>query len=382
MMNEIRNLLIKRYGMAIILTFLIVKIITFSFSYLIQEAVFLFTPDTSAYEKYISYYEGPYNDEKGEKIESLISSSKAAAQMIGTAYVELKAENISYDEFCMVADKYSTLAEENEKGMSSLNEQLEYVSDNPEHRYLLDTRGWICLLKNDSLDLLLILMILMLSAPTFTTEYSTDMYQLLLTSKLGRKCLARRKCICTICICGLMSLIFSAAEFLTVAVKMGLPCPTAPLQSIQNLSDSPYNISLLSAFVFIALCKAIGSMLLSSIVMLLSTAVKRILPVVSIGVTAVLIPYIIIPNRFDQMYVLPLGILNTCGYLRSNETSIIDENVITIFKGVPIFMTMSLLILSLLLIILFCTCASKLYVTGNIFGRRKKQCEKYSVSLP
>ena len=73
--------------MAIILTFLIVKIITFSFSYLIQEAVFLFTPDTSAYEKYISYYEGPYNVEKGEKIESLISSSKAAAQMIGNAYV-------------------------------------------------------------------------------------------------------------------------------------------------------------------------------------------------------------------------------------------------------------------------------------------------------
>ena len=67
MRSEMRNLLIKRYGLAIIFIFLIAKIVTFSLNYITEEAVFYFTPDTSAYEKYTSLYEGRYSTEKASK---------------------------------------------------------------------------------------------------------------------------------------------------------------------------------------------------------------------------------------------------------------------------------------------------------------------------
>ena len=76
MRSEMRNLLIKRYGLAIIFIFLIAKIVTFSLNYITEEAVFYFTPDTSAYEKYTSLYEGRYSTEKGEQIENLIKQEK------------------------------------------------------------------------------------------------------------------------------------------------------------------------------------------------------------------------------------------------------------------------------------------------------------------
>lgn len=256
--------------------------------------------------------------------------------------------------------------------MQQFSEQVNYVAEDPEHRYILDTRGWICLLRNNGLDLLLVLMIIIISAPTFSNEYSTDMYQLLLTSPWGRKRLSRQKCICSIVACSVAALIFCAVECFMVAVKIGLPCPTAPLQSLKPLADSPYNISLISALLFTALCKVIGAMMLSSVVLLLSTAIKRILPVVSIGVSAILIPHVVLSGANDRMYALPLGLLLSNGYLKGAETVCNETGALVQLGGIPVYMTMIILVVAILLISVFCIWTGNLYVTGNLFGRRKK----------
>lgn len=372
MRSEMRNLLIKRYGLAIIFIFLIAKIVTFSLNYITEEAVFYFTPDTSAYEKYTSIYEGRYSTEKGEQIESLIKRSSGASQMIGMAYSELNSGNATYEEYCLTVDKYASLAAEYHKGVQQFSEQVNYVAEDPEHRYILDTRGWICLLRNNGLDLLLVLMTIIISAPTFSNEYSTDMYQLLLTSPWGRKRLSSRKCVCSIVACGVAALLFCAVESCIVAVKIGLPCPTAPIQSLKPLDDSPYNISLISALLFTVLCKMIGAMMLSSVVLLLSTAIKRILPVVSIGVSAILIPYVVLSEANDRMYALPLGLLLPNGYLKGAETVCDEMGALIQLGGIPIYMTMIILVAAILLISVFCIWTGNLYVTGNLFGRRKK----------
>lgn len=374
MMTELKNLLIKRHGAILIIVFLLVKGVLFFYNYQCEEAVFsfVFTPDTAAYEKYTDMYEGALTENDIDNIKKLIDNTSNASKALGTAYVEYVNGESSYEDYCRAVDKFSQLSAEHKKGMQQLGEQTDYIKEDLSNRWLLDTRGWICLLRNQSLDIVLIMLLLLVSVQTFCNDYSSDMDELLLTTCKGRKALARNKWLSTVSVCALISILFSLLEYVVIWIRQGLPCPNAPIQSIESFSDSTTGFTLIGAFAFVTLLKALGAILFSTIVLALSVTFKRPLSVISLSASLILIPYLTLQNAWTKLYVLPLGLLMSNGYLRTDEilSNAVEEWVV--FEGVSKSELMVIVAFTLILIALLYIVIQNVYLFRRLTGRRKR----------
>lgn len=372
MMTELKNLLIKRYGVWLMIGFLLVKGVLFFYNYQCEEAIFpfVFTPDSSAYNKYTDLYEGALTEADIQNIKKSVDSCSNASSALGNAYVEYSNGQSSYEDYCRAADKFSQMAADYNKGMQQLGEQIDYIQQDLRNRWLLDTRGWICLLRNQSLDIVLVMLVLLISVQTFCNDYSSDMDELLLTTQNGRRTLARNKWLCTISVCGLISVLFSLLEYVVIFIRQGLPCPNAPIQSIESFSDSTTGFTLIEAFAFVTLLKALGAILFSSIVIALSVMIKRPLPVISLTASMILIPYLTLQNAWTKLYVLPLGLLMSNGYLRTDEVlSNTDEKWI-VFEGVSKSELTAIIAIALILTALLFIVMQNIYLFRRLSGRR------------
>lgn len=374
MMTELKNLLIKRHGAILIIVFLLVKGVLFFYNYQCEEAMFsfVFTPDTAAYEKYTDMYEGALTEADVQNIKKLVDYTSNASSAMGNAYVEYVNGESCYEDYCRAVNKFSQLSAEHKKGMQQLGEQVDYIEQDLDNRWLLDTRGWICLLRNQSLDVVLVMLILLVSAQTFCNDYSSDMDELLLTTCKGRKILARNKFLTTVSLCGLVSVLFSTLEYIVIFIRQGLPCPNAPIQSIEAFSDSTTGFTLIGAFVFAALLKALGSILFSTIVLALSVILRRPLPVISIAVSLILIPYLALQNEWTKLYVLPLGLFMSNGYLRTDEILSNAVEELIAFKGVSKSELLLIIAFAVVLIASLYIVTQNVYLHRRLLRRRKR----------
>lgn len=308
MLTELKNLLFKRRCFYILLIVLLIKVFYFSLTYQLEEATFLLLPDDSMYRICADRFKGELTENKLQEINRLFKEAEGADSAINSAYIGLVSGDIGYDEFCKVADKLSDTAANRYKGLGQFMRQVEYVQEDTESRHILDNRGWICLLRSDSPDWLLILLIIIIGTQTFNCDYSGNMYQMILTSKNGRLSLARKRVLSAVLLSALSVLPFSACEALTVLFSFGLPCGTSPLQSIQSLAESQFSLSLVSAFFMTLAVKIVGALLLCSLVLLISALTKKAVPTMCLSLILMIIPFVLLSGGNGLLYALPISL--------------------------------------------------------------------------
>ena len=335
MRYELRNLLFKRWGLWLILGFLLAKIVLISLDYTTEESayLFVFTPDTGTYDAIVDEHTGPLTAETIAAPRDEIKRCDNASQALSTAYYNYTSGQSTYEDFCRTAEKLTPYAEQARKGTRRLAEQLDYIEEAPADRWLIDERGWVDLLRRSSPDFLPVLLILLLAAPAFCTDYTAEMDQLLLTTPKGRAALALRKWASTALVCGGAALLFRLIEYAVIGLAQGLPCPEAPLTSVTLFADSTRGLTLFGAFALTAGIQVLGGVLLATLVQFLAVCLRRPLAVLSVATSGLLIPYLMLPNAWDVQFLLPLGFFLPTNYLRTDEvvSNVIEE--IVRFRG-------------------------------------------------
>ena len=371
MRYELRNLLFKRWGLWLILGFLLAKVILFSLDYTTEESanLFVFTPDTGTYDAIVAEHTGPLTAETIADLRAEIKRCDNAEQALNTAYYNYISGQTSYENFCLTADKLTPYAERAGKGTRRLSRQLDYIEEAPADRWLIDERGWVDLLRRQSPDFLLVLLILLLAAPAFCTDYTAEMDQLLLTTAKGRATLALRKWAGTALVCGGATLVFRLIEYAVIGLAQGLPCPNAPLTSVTLFADSTRGLTLFGAFALTAGIQVLGALLLASLVLLISVCLRRPLAVLSVATSALLIPYLMLPNAWDVQFLLPLGFFLPTNYLRTDEvlTSVIEE--IVRFRGLSDGGLLALIVGAIAVTALLVLLIGRVYVHRRLWRR-------------
>jgi len=288
------------------------------------------------YEWYLERLDGAYTEEKAAWLEQ-------EAQAITEARYARSGSQESYYSGQITAEQYERQTAEadtvlaHEHGFEVAYRQYLYICENTGNRYFLKTNGWAGLFSAQTLDFPLFLVILILAAAVFCSEYSCQMDALLRTAPQSRKS-ARSKAMMTLCavfaLCGGLALI----RFVFFGIKYGLPHGEYPVQSIASFGGSTKNISLLAAYLILTVLRCFGSVYLAALLLFTSVLVKKYALTVVIGVASTLIPYIGLSRQICYRLPLPLPFLLATGFLEgasSVEDSLTGETIVTFSERSP-----------------------------------------------
>lgn len=272
----------------------------------------------SEYSRYLSEFGGKLTPEKEQAILGEFDRINAAASETNAVRERFLKGEISSAEFAERINELSQITSR-EDVFLKVFEQYEYDAQDIGRREIIYTSGWQKLLTNESPDLLLVLLIVLLCSQTFAREYETGMAKIMLPSKNGRASLCGKKLAVGLLTSACCTVCFAAIDILSAA-SLGLENFSAPLESVPELYNTPQHISLISALVMIVLIKILGYSIFALMVQIVSAIIKKTLPVMCVSFGLVLIQYAGFgATDFKYRYAVPYGMMLAGGYLKGES---------------------------------------------------------------
>lgn len=318
MIEELKKYLFHCRWLAIILGFLMLKITVSLLNPFSGDAVI--EQNKTLYLQYLSEFGGRLTAENEQKILAefdRINDAESETEAVRERFLKGEIASVEF------AEKINKLSEITSRGDVFLKifEQYEYAAQNPDRREIIYTAGWEKLLANESPDLLLVLLIVLLFAQIFAREHETGMAKILLPTKNGRASLCAKKlavCILTAVCCTVFF------EFIDIgfAAAAGLGNFSAPLESLPVFFNTPEHISLASALVLTCLIRILGYAFFAEIVLIFSSVIKKTLPAMCVSFGLILIQFAgLDASDFKYRFVLPYGLMLAGGYLKGESNS-------------------------------------------------------------
>ena len=255
MIEELRKYFFHYRWLAVIFSFLLLKFIVSLFTPYSTDATI--EQSKTQYINYLSEFGGKLTPEKEQAILEEFDRINDASNETNTVREQFLKGEINKTVF---SEKISELSKitSREDVFLKIFEQYEYAVQNSDRREIIYTAGWQQLLTNESPDLLLVLLIVILGSQTFAREYENGMIEILLTSKNGRNSLAAKKFTVNILTSAGCTVLFVLVNIFS-AVSLGLNNFSSPLESLPEFYNTPEHISLIEALVLTSLIKFWGT---------------------------------------------------------------------------------------------------------------------------
>lgn len=347
---EFKKLMIKNYGLILILLLLIIKILISLNSIPVQK----FNNNTTEkyYSQYMSVLEGKFTQEK----ENFILNEKAIIADAKTKEADLSNKLINGffnndDEF---VDEYNLLVPDLEKqdAFDLIYEKYQAVLQNKDSIYFMSEE--IPFLQKDYPDILLLILIIVLTAVLLLSEENTNMILFIKTCKNGKAKSFSSKILLLTYILTIVWFVFTLIDFFIILKFNGIAVLNYPIQSLSYYSTSNHNINFLSLFLLINIIKLCGYFMVMGFVIIIAFATKKPLFTVFIPSAIILLQQFLFSSK-NYGYYLPTGLLIAVGYFKGDEfqTSFLGDNTNNIkilFSEVP---TAILIINIIIAIIIF-----------------------------
>lgn len=324
-LSELRKLLIKQKGIWIIIIMLALKATmmitkTYDIHHLIER-------NPQGYTNYINKYKGKLTDEKEKNLKAEYNFGVQSRNDLEDLLRKRKAGVITEELFqSSIVKVYESKL--NQGVFSVIYNQYFYVKEDPERRYFINEAGWNNLLTHSEPDIFLIITLVAYLSLIFCREYELSMDQIILSSIKGKYHAAFYKLISGGLLSAGITILFSFVEYVCIGIKTGLPDGSFPLQSLQFFQNSPYLISLEQTFIYMTLCRVLGSLMLLGVISTLGVIIKKTIPTLIFGTILLLLPYIVFNNNSALLlFPLPSGLLSGAGYFWGTSNEIIIRNL-------------------------------------------------------
>lgn len=139
--------------------------------------------------------------------------------------------------------------------------------------YLYD--GWEALLSYDFSDLLILLLLILAVAPTFTREKENGMTLILSSCKRGRWPLLFSKCGAGVMFAWILTILFALSNLLVFGLLCGFEGWSSPLYAIESYQYTPFSGSILLFYGLMSGMKAIGFSVTALLLIFLSACFQK-----------------------------------------------------------------------------------------------------------
>ncbi len=263
------------------------------------------------YETYIGEVEGEWTQQKHEHLVSLAAEQSAIIAMHDEMVQKYRNKQISAKEYV----EHNKLYSHARTRLSVLNDLIahsEYLEQKQEQtglsmQFVYNT-GWEVMLDR-STDWCLYAILIILFVGIFTQEFGRRRFaDILRATKHGRTRTFMSKLLTALVVGAAVCLITQAVPIVATAVTYRLPCPDAPLCSIQTYKDFTGDIGILEYVILHTLVRLAAAEILAVTVLCASAVIKRNIPVMATVAGVTLIPAICV--YFGFTYADKINFLN------------------------------------------------------------------------
>lgn len=369
--EEFKKLFIKQFGLILTIAFIIGEMFFVNSLYPKREFT---SKDTERYfYEYMNKFSGRLTLEKESGI--LAEQERIVDAQNEQAAIEerlLNGEYKSEEEFFSEYEKYRAVTERDE-AFQMLFEQYSYAKGDPQNRYIMS--GNYAGLGTDLPDVFLLSLIIVSTAFLFLSEESSGMITFIKLSENGKRKTFSGKIASTLMLI-LFGWIFSVFSQFLVMLLQGNYCELSyPLKTIEFFKSCPYYITILQGFLAISALRLLGCLFVSALMILLSAAIRKALPVIFIPCVVCLLQQFAF-NPATPAYYIPTGFLRGVGYFCGDVLSKTDSgDEVKIFSRIPLSDLLILIILTLVFITVsivvvynYYTCKPKKKFFKKLFG--------------
>lgn len=241
------------------------------------------------YSEYVAEFEGALSDELENGVMQLNAQMNEAQDKIVQLALGVEDGILRQKDYVDgLLECYDVL--EKTDVTKALNNQLNYIKEDPERRYFMYTNGWVSLFQGMKPDYMYLIVLVLVMAPLFVREYETKMDVLNRLSKRGKEPLYFTKIGFAMVFSLVTGVLFFAVDALVVQLRFGIEHSEYPLQSLHIFMDntSPITIGqhLLTSF-FVTI---IGGMLVSMCMILITLLMKKMIPAIIVFLSVLLLP--------------------------------------------------------------------------------------------
>ncbi len=314
---EFNKMFFKQKAIIFIVLFICIKLMTFctTASYSVETT----EQNKGFYKQYLINLNGKLTSEKETSIKNeqeQIANMHSEKNNVINKYLNGQIDD---SEYVLKLNKINNKMKKSE-AFTIIEDQYNYIKQDPNNRYFLYTNGWTNLLASESPDIILIFLLLLVITPIFTYEYEKEMIFLILTSKKGKWITPAYKIIAASIITIILTIGFSVIEYIYCKVKYGLPLGNFQLQSIVFFKNSAYHMSLMQTYLYISLIKLIGFLVFTYLIIFIAVITKKTVLTLVTSLSIIFIPYFIYFNDSIKFKLpSPLGFMIGNGYFRGTD---------------------------------------------------------------
>lgn len=192
----------------------------------------------------------------------------------------------------------------------ALNNQLNYIKENPERHYFMYTNGWVSLFQGMKMDYMYLTVLVLVMAPLFVQEYETKMEVLNRLSKRGKEALYVAKTGFAMGFSLVMGILFFAVDVLTVQLRFGIEHGEYPLQSLHIFMNHPSMLTIGQYLLMSFLVTVVGGMFVSICIIMITLLVKKMIPAIILFLSVLLLP----AYMFEEVTLAKIPNLTTLFY--------------------------------------------------------------------
>ena len=294
--RECNKMFIRQKGLLYLIMIVLIKIVSiFIIGY---DSNYMIDENESYYLEYINQYGGKITQDT-------------------KALIEQEYERIYHQ-----AEQDYVISSQ-QKAFQVIYHQYTYQKDGG---YLFDTRGWQTALEHNEIDYILLFGIVIISTLLFATEYDTEMYVLLLTSKKGKYRSVIVKLCLGIGIAGFLAMLFQLLECLYLCATIGLPYGNCALSCLETFENTLWKCSLWKAYVLASILQILGAIFVALTAMAVVSIGKKTVVCMIVSTFSFLIADILF-GESSMGYHTPIGMLKATGYFfPSQYVADVNEN--------------------------------------------------------
>jgi hypothetical protein len=224
--------------------------------------------DDLLYREYMSRYSGIYTVENERKLQAEEMHFRTVFDMSAQMYEAYMQDRISHEEYMTYTKQYAK-AEAHLEVIPDVLERMKYLKNRVDEAQVLASRkkaaeqtndnkisqmtalqlsgyerpaemfyqiGWEAYIGENRFDFLLYMLILILLVPYFSKDYESGMIALIHTSRHSASVKSMRV-ILSLFLCAGLIVVFRTLDYVTYAVRLGLPNGEASIQSLTVFSS-------------------------------------------------------------------------------------------------------------------------------------------------
>lgn len=313
--NEIYKVFIKRKLIILLIAVLIIECaITFSS---LNKSTVMDEDSLIVYNQYIDEYGGELTDEKREKIEHIIETTRRSETLKSEKRSEYLKGNITLEEYKVSLKKIQEDTKGEEGFFRFVDAYYHAVNSNIS---LADSHIWDVLFGYGSIDFLLVIFVIMMVISLTVYDDETGTNKLKFTLKKGKSTLISAQIITAILISFVLPAFVFAGRLVIARVFFNLDGFNNPISFSEVFSFSPWNITLIEGYFYINLIKILGYVYLAILTMVIGQLCHSSLSTIFVGIISVYIPGYVLTDIWEKyMLPLPSSLLSGNGYFTMTE---------------------------------------------------------------